>query len=161
MIVHHVLITTKFSEYGYDLRIKGQDQIFLNELKNWYCQICLRPPVIFLLIVPRRCFFCGSLSVICVPRLFLSYCLIYSLQPCVHLLENICPLVCDVFLCFCNFPVCPRPGVVQDCNDSGSLPSSLLLLLKTQTPLSFFDRVFIFSTNIYNSVDSVSLFSRY
>ena len=36
-------------------------------------------------------------------------------------------LVCDVFLCFCHFTMwCPGSGVVLDCIDSGSLPSSLL-----------------------------------
>ena len=29
MIAYHVQITTKVSEYGYDLEIKGQSQIFL------------------------------------------------------------------------------------------------------------------------------------
>ena len=29
IIAHHVQITTKVSEYGYDLEIKGQNQIFL------------------------------------------------------------------------------------------------------------------------------------
>ena len=38
-------------------------------------------------------------------------------------------LVSDIFLCFCHFPIgCPRSGVVFDCIDSWSLPSSLLSL---------------------------------
>ena len=36
-------------------------------------------------------------------------------------------LVCDVFLCFCHFPLWyPGSGVVLDCIDSWSMPSSLL-----------------------------------
>ena len=35
----------------------------------------------------------------------------------------------DIFLCFCHFPIgCPRSGVVFDCIDSSSFPSSLLSL---------------------------------
>ena len=41
---------------------------------------------------------------------------------CGHLLGKGWPLgslVCDVFLCFCHFPVwCPGSGVVLDCIDS-------------------------------------------
>ena len=34
--------------------------------------------------------------------------------------------MCDVFLCFCHFPIwCPGLGVVFDCIDSWSLPSFL------------------------------------
>ena len=38
----------------------------------------------------------------------LAYCLVRSLQPCDHLLEkggSLGSLVCDVFLCFCHFPI--------------------------------------------------------
>ena len=36
-------------------------------------------------------------------------------------------LVCDVFLCFCHFPMwCPGSGMVLDCIDNGYLPSYLL-----------------------------------
>ena len=36
-------------------------------------------------------------------------------------------IVCDVFLCFCHFPIwCPGFCVVLDCIDSCSLPSSSL-----------------------------------
>ena len=46
---------------------------------------------------------------------FVSYCLVCSLQPCGHLLGKGRPLdslVCDVFLCFCYFPIwCPGSGV--------------------------------------------------
>ena len=52
----------------------------------------------------------------------LSCCLVCSLQPCGHLLGKGWPhgsLVCDVFLCFCHFPMwCPGSGVVLDCIDS-------------------------------------------
>ena len=42
-------------------------------------------------------------------------------------------LVCDVFLCFYHFPMwCPGSGVVLDCIDSGSLPSSLLSYKRKQ-----------------------------
>ena len=76
--------------------------------------------LIFLLAVPRRCFFCGS---------FLSFvfrvclCLTVLSVPCSLLVT--CPLgsvVCNVFpgvsLVFCQFPVwCPGSGVVLDCID--------------------------------------------
>ena len=49
-------------------------------------------------------------------------CLVCSLQPCGHLLGKGWPLgslVCDVFLCYCHFPMrCPGSGVVLDCIDS-------------------------------------------
>ena len=52
----------------------------------------------------------------------LSCFLVCSLQPCGHLLGkdlSLGPLVFDVFLCFCHFPM-SRPGsdVVLDCIDS-------------------------------------------
>ena len=51
--------------------------------------------------------------------LCLSYFLVCSLQTCGHLLGKGWPLgslVCDVFLCFCHFPMwCPGQGVVLDC----------------------------------------------
>ena len=34
MIAYHVKITTKVSEYGYDLEIKGQSQLFLKKLSH-------------------------------------------------------------------------------------------------------------------------------
>ena len=44
-----------------------------------------------------------------------------SLQPCGHLLGKGWPLgslVCDIFLCFCHFPMWfPESGVVLDCID--------------------------------------------
>ena len=49
----------------------------------------------------------------------LSCFLVCSLQPCGHLLGKGLPLgslVCDVFLCFCHFPMwCPGSDVVPDC----------------------------------------------
>ena len=52
----------------------------------------------------------------------LSYCLVCKLQPSGNLLETGWPLdslVCDVFLCFCHFPIyCSGSGVVHDCIDS-------------------------------------------
>ena len=60
-----------------------------------------------------------------------SCCSVCSLQPCDHLLWkswSLGFLVCDVFLCFCHFPIwCPGSGVVFNCIDSWSLPSILLL----------------------------------
>ena len=51
----------------------------------------------------------------------LSFCLVCSLQPCGHLLGKGWPLgrlVCDVFLCFCHFPMWSfGSGVVLDCID--------------------------------------------
>ena len=41
-------------------------------------------------------------------------------------------LVCDVFLCFCHFPIwCPGSGVVFDGLDSWSLPSPYFNLMHT------------------------------
>ena len=61
---------------------------------------------------------------------FVSYCIVCSLQPCGHLLGKDChldSLVCDVFLCFMSLPhIVVGSGVVLDCMDSWSLPSSLL-----------------------------------
>ena len=66
----------------------------------------------------------------------LSCCLVCSSQPYGHLLGKGWPLgflVCDVFLCFCHFPMwCPGTGVVLDCIDSRFLPSSLLCLAQTE-----------------------------
>ena len=63
---------------------------------------------------------------------YLSCCSVCSLQPCGHLLRKgqpLCSLVCDVFLCFCHFPMwCPGSGVVLGCIDSWSLYSTLLCL---------------------------------
>ena len=68
------------------------------------------------------CYFCLSLPI-------LDVCL---LQPCGHLLGKSWPLgslECDGVLCFCHFPIpCPWSGVVLDCIESWSLPSSLLLI---------------------------------
>ena len=52
----------------------------------------------------------------------LSCCLVCSLQPWGYLLGKSwyhgC-LVCDVFFCYCHFPMlCPVSGVVLDCIDS-------------------------------------------
>ena len=41
--------------------------------------------------------------------------------------DDLLALLCDVFLCFCHFPIwCSGSGVVLDCIDSWSLPSFLL-----------------------------------
>ena len=53
--------------------------------------------------------------------LYLLYCLVCVMQPCGHLLGKGWLLgspVCDVFLCFCHFPIwCSRSCVVLDCID--------------------------------------------
>ena len=92
--------------------------------------------------VPRPCFFVDPflIYVSC-----LSCFLVCSLQPCGHLLGKgwpLCFLVCDVFLCFVFFPMwCPGSGVVLDCIDSWSLPSSLskkiITILRTKSLLIF------------------------
>ena len=62
--------------------------------------------------------------------LSLSYCLVCFLQPCGHLLGKGWPLgslVCDVFICFCHFPIQrPVSGMILDSISSWYLPSSLL-----------------------------------
>ena len=71
------------------------------------------------------------LFVICV-SFFLIYCLVCSLQTCGHLLGKGWPLgslVCDVFFCFSHFTIWYLgSGVILDCIDSWSLPSSILWL---------------------------------
>ena len=100
--------------------------------KDWplcFLVCCVCPPVIVLLNVPRRSFFV-DLFVICVSCLFLSYCLVFLLQPCGHILGKGWPLdsfVCDVFLCFCHFHIwCPGSVMILNSIDSWYFPSSLL-----------------------------------
>ena len=54
------------------------------------------------------------------------------LQHCGHLSGKsrpLCFIECDVVLCFCHFPIrCPGSGVVLDCINSLSLPSSRFLI---------------------------------
>ena len=87
----------------------------------------LRPPVIFLLAVSRRYFFCGFFFILC---LSLSYGRVCVMQPYGHLLGKgrlLGSHICDVFLWRCHFPIrYSGPDVVLDCIDSASLPSSLL-----------------------------------
>ena len=53
--------------------------------------------------------------------LFFAFCDVCLLQPCCHLLGEPGPLatfLCDVFICFSQFPICcPGSGVVLDCID--------------------------------------------
>ena len=97
---------------------------------GWYRHTYLSPPVIFLLAVPRRCFFCRS---------FLSFvfrvCLCHTVLsvPCSHVVTcwertDLLYLLCVMFyLCFSHFPLrCPGSGVILDCIDSWSLSTSLL-----------------------------------
>ena len=55
-------------------------------------------------------------------RFSLACCCVCFMQPCVNLLEKGWPLgslVCDVFLCFCHFPIwCPGSGVILTCLNS-------------------------------------------
>ena len=86
-----------------------------------YLETSLSPPVIFLLPVPRRYFFCGSFY----SCLSLLYCLVCVMQPFGHLLRKgriLGSPVCDVFLWICHFPMrYPGSGVALDCIDSWSL----------------------------------------
>ena len=81
--------------------------------------VALSPLVIILLTDPRRCFFCGYFCYLCLTLPYYDVCF---LQPCGHLLGKGWPLyflVCDVYLCFCLFPICcPGSGVVLYCIDS-------------------------------------------
>ena len=79
-------------------------------------------------------FFCGSIYLIYVSYLHLLYCLSV---PC-SLVGTCCEradllaLSYFVFLCYCHFPIwCHSLCVILDCVDSRSLPSSLLLYLKS------------------------------
>ena len=89
--------------------------------------------LIFLLAVPRRYLFYVSFFY-CVS---LPYCLVCAMQPWGHMLVNgwlIGSPVCDVFLCFCHFPMqYYGPGMVLECIDSWSLASSLLSMLWFET----------------------------
>ena len=70
-------------------------------------------------------FFCGS---------FLLFVFAFAIVSCLFLAALWSPvdsLVCDVFLCFCHFPIrCPGSGVVLDCVDSRYLPSSFHWLIE-------------------------------
>ena len=100
---------------------------------------------IFLLTVPRRCFFCGSfmlfLSYFCYA--FLCVCL---LMPCGHLLGKGCPLCSRLWCHIVKLSLShwyPRSAVVLDCIDSWSLPS--FFLCQTSDPLAHqngCDRIF-------------------
>ena len=89
--------------------------------RGWYCETSLSPPVkIFLLAVPRRCFFCRSflLFMFRVCHGFLSvHC---SLVVTCWVRDSILALLCVMFYCvYCHFPMwCPGSGVVLDCIDS-------------------------------------------
>ena len=71
------------------------------------------PLVIFLLTVPRRCFFCGSYLLF----VFVPYCHqhVCFLQPCAHLLGRADLLALLYVMLTC---VCSGSGVVLDCIDS-------------------------------------------
>ena len=95
------------------------------------CPEIFRFHKILLLNVPRWYFFCGSfvLFMSCVCHAFMSVhcCLVVTCLERADLLA----LVCDVWLCFCYFPIWyPETGLVLDCIDSGSLHTFLTLILR-------------------------------
>ena len=92
-------------------------------LRGRFTYTCIVLHLFLLLTVPRRCFFWY------VSRLFLWYCLVYSLQPCGQLLGKGWPLVCNVILCFGHLLIwCLGSGVVLKCIDSWPLPSCFYFL---------------------------------
>ena len=92
------------------------------------------------------------LFVIYVSCLSLLCCLVCSLQPSGHLLGKGWPLgslVCDVFLCFCYFPIScfeSRPGVIKLFSYSTQLSMKFILLITVKMPtivgiLTFISRI--------------------
>ena len=94
--------------------------------ESWLLCLVCHPGVSWLL--------CGSSLMchrfVCSLRLW-YFLIILTYYFCGHLLGKGLPLdslVCDVFLCFCHFPIwCFGSGMELDCIDSWSLPSFLLL----------------------------------
>ena len=85
---------------------------------------------IFLLMVPRRCFFCGSIMLYmsCFCYAFVFVCL---LMPCGHLLGKGWPLGSRLWCLIVKLSLShwyPGSGVVLACIDSWSLPFYLLIL---------------------------------
>ena len=75
-------------------------------------QTCLSPPVIFLLTVPRRCFYCGSFFI------FIYLCFFFVCHTVLPVLSSIV-VTCCCFCCICHFPLWyPRLGVVLNCIES-------------------------------------------
>ena len=63
-------------------------------------------------------------------------------------------LVCEVFLCFSNFPIwCPGAGVVLDCIDSRSFPS-ILCFVEGMFNLWTFLQILAAVFNIFNVVSA-------
>ena len=72
---------------------------------------------IFLLTVPRRCFFCGPFLLFMFVYFVILSCLF--LATCAPAWEGLTPLTCNVFVCFCHFTrCCSGSGVILDCIDS-------------------------------------------
>ena len=115
-------------------------------------------PVIFLLTVPRLLLLL-ILFIICVSCSPLSYCLVFYLQHCGHILEKGWPFVsfvCYVFLCFCHFHImCTVSGEVLDCIDCLSLPSSLLVLLYKNVACKIEPFPYKNVTSLYTNVTTI------
>ena len=88
---------------------------------------------VILMMVPMLCSFCGSFL------LFMFDVVYHTVMsvPCSLVVTcweraDLLALLYVTYSCvFCHFPIwCPGLGVVFDCNDSQSLPSSLLILEK-------------------------------
>ena len=83
---------------------------------------------IFLLTIPRRCFFCGSLMLF-LSCFYYAFVLVCLLMPCGHQLGKGWPLGSRLWCLILKLSLShwyPGPGVVLDCIDSWSLPSFLL-----------------------------------
>ena len=99
---------------------------------GWYRQTCLSHLVNLLLIIPSRCFLCGSFLLF-VFRVYLLYCHVCSLQPCGHLLgrTDLSALMCVMFSSvFVTFPY-DAPGQVWYLNVS--IPVLYLLTYFSKT----------------------------
>ena len=83
---------------------------------------------IFILTVPRLCFFCGSFMLF-LPCSCCAFVRVCSLMPCGHLLGKGWPLGSHMWCLIVKLSLShcyPGSGVVLDCIDSWSLPSFLL-----------------------------------
>ena len=87
----------------------------------------LSPPVIFLLTIPRRYFFCGSF-LFCVCLCYIVLSVSFSLVvTCCENADFLALIYLMVFLYICHFPMqYPGSGVVLDCVDSRFVPPFLL-----------------------------------
>ena len=95
---------------------------------SWYCESYFKPSSHFLSDHPKEVLLMCIGLILC---LSLPYCLVCVIQPCGHLKGSFHgSTACDVFLCFCYFPIWyPRSGVVLDCIYSWSWHCFLLWLM--------------------------------